>query len=337
LQKAKDGQDFAELARQFSEGPSKDQGGYLGTFRREAMVKPFADKAFSMNAGEISEPVKTQFGWHIIKVEKVNEAATTSLADATEEIRKKLTAERSKNLAYDMAESVFDAAFESGELAAAAAENNLALHTTDFFTRRDPPKDIPKKAEFAEVAFNLAEQEFSDIQDFGDGYYIMEVVEKRPAQIPDLETVAQKVRDDLVKEKKEAKARKDAEAVLAALKDGAALAEAGREFGLTPQSTGFFKRNEAIPNIGFERDLSRTAFELSEQNRLPEEVFKGRKGYYVIEFSQRKAPELEAFEKEKEDIEKRLLQQKQFKIFEAWLEQIKDRSEIVVEKEFLRS
>jgi len=80
LDMAKGGQDFAELAKKYSEGPTKAQGGNLGAFRREAMVKPFADKAFSMKPGEISEPVRTRFGWHIIKVEKVNPEKTSSLS-----------------------------------------------------------------------------------------------------------------------------------------------------------------------------------------------------------------------------------------------------------------
>jgi peptidyl-prolyl cis-trans isomerase D len=337
LQKAKDGQDFTELARQFSEGPSKDQGGYLGTFRREAMVKPFADKAFSMQAGEVSEPVKTQFGWHLIKVEQVNEASTTALADAKGDIREKLTAERSKNLAYDAAVSVYDATFEGDQLEAVAAEYKLTPTTSEFFTRQDPPKGVQKKAEFAAAAFALAEGEISEIQDFGDGFYIMEIVEKRPAEIPELSAVAQKVEADLIAEKKDEKAKADAEAVLAALKDGAALQEIGKQFDLNPAATGFFKRNDAIPDIGYERDLARVAFELSERNSLPAEVFKGRKGYFVIQFNQRKAPAMDAFDKEKAGIKEQLLQQKRFKTFEAWLEQLKNRSEIVVEPNFLKS
>lgn len=337
LQKAKDGQDFAELAKQFSEGPSKDKGGYLGTFRREAMVKPFSDKAFVMKAGDISDPVKTQFGWHIIKVEKVNDASTTSLVDATDTIRQKLAADHSKNVAYDSAESVFDATFEGDSLESISAEQNLSLITTDFFTRQSPPKGVQKEAEFAGAAFNLIEGEVSDIQDFGDGYYIMEVVEKRPSQIPELSGVAQKVKADLIRDKKDEKAKADAEAVLAALKDGVPPQEAGREFDLKPAVTGFFKRNEAIPNIGYERDLARMAFELSDQNKLPQEVVKGRKGYYVIQFNQRKAPAMDEFDKEKTGIKQQLLQQKRFKTFEAWLEQIKNRSEIVIESGFLNS
>jgi peptidyl-prolyl cis-trans isomerase D len=301
------------------------------------MVKSFSDKAFAMKAGEISDPVKTQFGWHIIKVEKVNEANTTTLADASGDIRKKLATEGSRSLAYDKAESIYDAVFEGDQLESLAAEYNLTLVTTEFFTRRNPPKGIQKKAEFAGAAFNLPEGEVSDIQDFGDGYYILEAVEKLPAQIPELSAVEQKVKADLSKEKKDEKAKADAEAVLAALKDGVPVVEVAKEFDLKPAVTGFFKRNDAIPNIGYERDISRTAFELTEQNKLPAKVFKGSKGYYVIQFRQRKMPATEEFEKEKAAIIERLLQQKRFKIFEAWLEQIKNRSEIVVESDFLNS
>ena len=147
----------------------------------------------------------------------------------------------------------------------------------------------------------------------------------------------QKVKADLIRDKKDEKAKVDAEAVLAALKDGASPQEVGQKFDLKPAATGFFKRNDAIPNIGYERDLARLAFELSDQNKLPKEVVKGRKGYYVVQFNQRKAPAMEEFDKEKAGIKEQLLQQKRFKTFEAWLEQIKNRSEIVIESGFLNS
>jgi len=89
LKKAREDNDFAELAKQYSEGPTKVKGGYLGAFKYEDMVQPFSDKAFSMKAGEISDLVRTQFGWHIIKVEKVNEASTVSFDSAKQKIQKK--------------------------------------------------------------------------------------------------------------------------------------------------------------------------------------------------------------------------------------------------------
>ena len=336
LKKARGDQDFAELAKQYSEGPSKDKGGHLGSFRRDAMVKPFADKAFAMQAGEISDPVRTQFGWHIIKVEQVNEATVTTLTDAKDKISQKLTDEYAKQLAYDEAESIFDATFEGDRLESVAADHQLVIHTTDFFARNGgPSKGVQNKSEFARVAFELPEGETSEIQDFGDGYYLLEIIEKRPARIPELKAVEKKVRADLVKEKKGEKATIDAEALLSALKDGADLTAASKEFDLKAQSTGFFKRNDAIPNIGFERNISGVAFGLSAQNSLPQEIIDGPKGYYVIKFKQRKAPAMADFAKEKDGIQNRLLQQKRFKAFQAWLEQRKKSSEIVIEESFL--
>jgi peptidyl-prolyl cis-trans isomerase D len=336
LKKAREGQDFAELAKQYSEGPSKDKGGHLGSFRREAMVKPFADKAFSMQAGDISEPVRTRFGWHIIRVEKVNEASVTSLADAKDQIRKQLTDEYAKQLAYDGAEYIFDATYEGDKLEAVAAENQHAVHTTDFFSSSGgPAKGVQNKAAFAKAAFELPEGEISEIQDFGDGYYLMEIIEKRPAQIPELATVEEKVRADLIKEKQGERAKEDAEALLAALKDGVDMGAATKEFDLKAQSTGFFKRNDSIPNIGFERSISSVAFELSAQNALPQEVIDGPKGYYVIKFKEKKAPSMDDFDKEKEGIQNRLLQQKKFKTMQAWLDQRKKSSEIVIEEDLL--
>ena len=337
LKKARAGEDFAELAKQYSEDPSKDKGGYLGSFKREAMVKPFADKAFSMESGEISDPVQTRFGWHLIKVEKVNEATSTPLTGAKDDIRKKLADERAKQLAYDAAESVFDAAFEGLSLEEIVADQQLTVNTTDFFTRQGPPKDVPDPAGFVKVAFDLPEDQVSDILELGDGYYLLEIVAKQAARIPEFAEVEEKVKADLVSEKKNEKARTDAETLLSALKDGGTIEAAAKEFDLTPKSTGFFKRNGAIPNIGFERDLSQAAFELTDKSPLPQEVFRGDKGFYVIHFKQRKTPSMEEFDKEKANVRERLMQQKRSETLRAWLEQMKSSSEIVVEGGFLES
>jgi parvulin-like peptidyl-prolyl isomerase len=61
--------DFAQLAEEKSEGPSAENGGDLGFFGRGDMVKPFEREAFDMDVGEVSDPVKTEFGWHLIKKE----------------------------------------------------------------------------------------------------------------------------------------------------------------------------------------------------------------------------------------------------------------------------
>ncbi len=332
---AKEGQDFAELARKYSEGPTKAKGGYLGTFRREEMVKPFSDKAFSMNAGDISEPVRTAFGWHIIKVEKVNPAKTLSLDEAEADIRKKLMADRSKNIAYDEAEAVYDATFESQNLDSIAADRNLKIQTTEFFTQKNPPREIKNAARFAATAFNLPINELSAVQDFADGYYLLEVIDKVQPQIPELKTVEQKVSDDLLKEKQDQRARDEANSLLTELKNGQTLASVSQKFKIPVKQTGFFKRNSSIPEIGAESDIARIAFKLSGEHKLAEEIIKGQKGYYVISFRKRQEPSLEGFEKEKAVIRDRLLQQKTIKTVDAWLTRLRSESEISIEEGLL--
>jgi peptidyl-prolyl cis-trans isomerase C len=82
------GADFAETAKAKSTGPSGPNGGDLSFFKREQMVKPFADAAFAMQPGEVSkEPVQTQFGWHVIKVEERRTSEPPSFEESVEELR----------------------------------------------------------------------------------------------------------------------------------------------------------------------------------------------------------------------------------------------------------
>jgi len=335
LKMAREGKKFDELAKKYSEGPTRDRGGYLGTFKREAMVRPFADKAFSMKAGEISEPVRTRFGWHIINAEKVNEASILSFDDAKKKIQKKLIEAKAKNLAYDEAEAVSDVSFEGDDLLKSAKQRNLKILMTDFFTKKGPEKGIKNPAKFASAAFNLAVMEITDIQEFEDGYYILQVIEKIPEKIPELKQVKEKVRVDLIQEKQEAKAKEDATTFLTALKSGKSMIAESKQFNLTPTTTGFFKRNDSTPKIGFDREVSKAAFQLTPEKKLPEKLIKGTKGYYVIQLRDRKTPEFEEVDKEKTSIKQKLLQQKKIRVFDAFLAQIRSNSEITIKEGFL--
>lgn len=87
-QELKNGADFAELAKKETKDPSgKASGGDLGWFTKEQMVPEFADAAFKLNPGQVSEPVKSGFGWHIIKLEEKREKAPPSFEEVKDRIR----------------------------------------------------------------------------------------------------------------------------------------------------------------------------------------------------------------------------------------------------------
>ncbi len=328
------GKDFGELATLYSEDEgSRAEGGFLGAFRREAVVAPFADAAFALKPGEISAPVRTQFGWHLIKVEKVNEGRSRGFDEVKAEIAARLAAERARNLAYDEAEALADAAAGTADLGQAAAGRRMEALTTEFFSRRQPVAGIDPAAAFAQAAFQLPRNEVSEVLELGGDYFVLQVVEQRPARIPELAEVEARVRQELIREKQTEQAGREARALLEELKAGAAFEQAAKKIGATVETTGFFKRSGSVPDAGVAPEVVRAAFALSEREPLPAEPVRTSEGYSVIRFRERKPPAPEGLAADREQIRSRLLQQKKSEAWAAWLEQLRQASTIEIKRE----
>jgi parvulin-like peptidyl-prolyl isomerase len=269
-------------------------------------------------------------------VEKVNEAAQTSFEAAKDDIRRKIAMADARTLAYDEAGAVYDVSFEGDDLVRAAEERDLSLKTTALFTRQGPAKGIRDRAEFAKAAFALKPMEISEINEFSDGYYLLQVLENIPAKVPELEAVQGEVRADVIQQKRDQRAKEDAAAFLEALRAGGeSMAEKSSAVGRPMQNTGFFKRGAQIPQIGYAQEISQAAFLLTETAPLADSPLKGPIGYYVIRLKDRREPPTEEFSGQRADIEQNLRQQKEQRAFSEWLAQVKEKSEISIEQDFV--
>ena len=208
------------------------------------------------------------------------------------------------------------------------------VKVTPWFTASGIESGVADSRKFTSVAFSMEPNEISEIQELDDGYYIEQVVEKDPGRIPELSEVKEKVERDLIREKQSASAESDAKKLLASLKEKgeSALTAEGKKYVF--QSTGFFERNKAIPEIGWERDLSQAAFQLSTNKPYADDVIQGGKGFYVIRLKDRRLPEMQEYDKEKTAIKERLLSQKKMQALDTWLQQVKNDSEITIQEGF---
>jgi peptidyl-prolyl cis-trans isomerase D len=127
---------FAELAKQHSQDPgSAARGGDLGTFAREAMVKPFADAVFSMKPGEVRGPVESEFGYHIIQLKGIASANKVGFDEVKAAIVQELRQQEGQRRFADAAERFSNLVYERPEsLEPAAKEFGLALQTSDWIT-----------------------------------------------------------------------------------------------------------------------------------------------------------------------------------------------------------
>ncbi|MDI6797259.1 MAG: SurA N-terminal domain-containing protein [Desulfatibacillaceae bacterium] len=333
-QRARDGEDFARLATEHSHCPSASQGGYLGVFERDSMVKPFSDAAFSMEAGEISDPVRTLFGWHIIKVENVNEARIKTLDEVRETIRATLAKRQAQEMAYEAAIRAVDVSLGVWSMEETAKILGLEPISTGFFTAKGPLREIPSFELFSKTAFDLREQAFSRIVETPEGYYFMQVLERRPSTIPAFAEVKDKVRADLIAKKRLEVAGQDALAFAQALKQGASMEDLAAEKGLEIKSTGLFERNRPIPEIGFEPKVSLAAFGLSEQAPFTQEAVEGNDLFFVLRLAGQAFPEPVEFEQEKDMIVAQLLDIKRREQIESLGEQLRAQADIVMEARY---
>ena len=265
LKEAKAGADFAALAKKYSEDePNARQGGDLDYFARGRMVPEFEAAAFSMAPGEISGLVKTQFGFHIIKVTAKKPAMTRNVDDPA--VYKEIEAQALKDLAA--AQLIEDGAALAREgttpqlLDRAAAARGLKVEESDFFSRGGLVPSLDIADPVSAVSFEMADTAVSEPTDAPFGQVLFYVSGKRAAFIPKLGDVRSTVRDDVIRERAMMLAKKKADEMAAQLKAAPDFQKAAKAAGLEVVSTQPLAREAVIPNVGKSPAIDAAAFSL---------------------------------------------------------------------------
>lgn len=203
LARIRGGEDFAAVASETSEDPgSKAQGGDLGFFARGQMVPPFEEVAFSLEPGKVSEVVKTDFGFHVIRVEERKAAEERSFDDAAREIAEELVREdRARELVGEQAAALAEAVRGGKTLVDAARALGVEIQRPDWITRR-PDGFVPgvgAAPELVVAAFALTSEQPTSPRLFeaGGKKVMVELLERRAPTPEELATDLPAERDRL--------------------------------------------------------------------------------------------------------------------------------------------
>ncbi|MFH1935051.1 MAG: SurA N-terminal domain-containing protein, partial [Pseudomonadota bacterium] len=300
LEEARKGNDFATLAKKYSEGPTKSEGGDLGYFTAGRMVKPFEDTAFKMKKGEISDLVRTRFGYHIIKVEDVKEARTKALDEVRDQISKILLKTGSAELAHEYALSLIDQMPYDADLAKYTAERELKVMYTGDFSQDQRIPGIGGDDKLRQSLFSLRKGETSELLELKGKFYIFQIADRKESYLPEMAEVTDKLRDEYIAYRSAEEAKAAAESYLTALKEGKAWDELAKEKHLEPEDTELFTRRGPVPKIGHAPDLLETAFSLNRNKRYPDTIFKNDNGAFVIRWEASEGIDESKYQEEKD-------------------------------------
>lgn len=338
-EKAVNKEDFSKLAKTYSQGPSAASGGYLGRFDKTSMVKPFADAAFAMKAGDISQPVRTPYGWHIIKVTDKTPENVTPFETARPEIQKELAASQIQNLAYNKAEDAYDAVLDGDSFEQVALVAGKAPVTTPAFTALGTElKDmgLSDPGEFATVAFSLVDNEISEVKKIRNNYYLMHVLEKIDPALLAYADVKDNIVDTLTADLKKQAARKAAESMLEKLgNDAPSLEKLADDNHFKVENSKMFTRNQAVPGITGSESIAEAAFTLDEKNPVYKQVVEAFGKFYIISLKEKQAPDAAAVADNLDNVKQKIEARKQQDYYSQWLTAQKEKADIRINTDII--
>ncbi|MPZ76679.1 MAG: hypothetical protein GEU77_09140 [Deltaproteobacteria bacterium] len=332
FQEARGGKNFAELAKRESDDPSSTQGGDVGWLNQGELPDPLEKQLFTLSKGEISEPIETPTGFHIVKVEDTREEKTQTLREATPAITRELKLEKGKYEAAKIADRDREKAVSGSDLAKLAQESGVTVKTTGLFSNGEVLPEIGSVQDFYKNALSLRATELSPVIEGPKAYYILKVRERKETFIPPLEAVRGKIEKGLKESKAYEKAVQKANELLDQLKKENNLAKIARANDLRLEETGWFPRNtEQLPKVGELQGLPAGGLAISAQRPIAEKVYTQNDTVFLFAFKDSQNANMEQFEKDKKSLMQQALAERRQRILLKFKDDLKAKAKIEVQ------
>jgi peptidyl-prolyl cis-trans isomerase D len=331
LAEARGGKNFAELARKESEDPSAEKGGEIGWLNQGQLPEALDKQIFALAKGEISEPIETPLGFHIVKVEDIKEEKTLSLAEARPVITRELKLEKGKYEAAKIADRDREKAASGNDLAKAAQESGLSPKTTRLFSEGEVLPEIGPTQDFYKTALSLRANEVSSVIEGPNAYYILKVKERKEAFVPPLEEVRGKIEKGLKESKAYELAVQKATDLLDQLKKEPNLAKLARDKKLKLEETGWFARNtQQLPKVGELQNLTVGSLAVSARKPIADKIFTQSDAAFVFAFKDAQAADMAQFEKDKSQLMQQALAEARQRILIKFKDELKAKAKIEI-------
>ena len=324
-QAKKKGANFEDLAKKYSEDPgSKAKGGDLGWIVQGQTVPEFEKAAFSLPKGDVSDLIKTQYGFHIIKILDKETAHTKPFEEVKDSIRGPLQLQKVDQQAASVADKMSSQIRQSNKvtLDELAQQYHLSVAETHPVAANDPVLELGNSQDIKDQIVRLRSGELSTPIRTDRGYVVLSLKQVIPAHPGTLEEVREKVIADIKQQKSTQLARAKADDLVKRVKAGEKFDTAAKAIGLDPKMSDLFARNGSLPGVGSGKLLA-PVFQLKQgEVGSPMEI---ASSWFAYQVADKVEPNPADFEAQKKTITDTLLQQKRNLAFEAFRTSLEER------------
>jgi peptidyl-prolyl cis-trans isomerase D len=335
LQQVKTGADFAELAKKYSEDEgSKPNGGDLDYFSRGRMVPEFEAAAFALEVGQVSDLVKSQFGFHIIKVVDKKPAVTRSLDEVRPQIEEQLKRQRADQQIATRATELAAGMSTSADLDRVARENGFMVTESEFFGRDDPVPGLGPAPQVAAAAFMLNGDAVNGPITTPRGPVFIALAGTRDPYTPTLDQVKDRVREDVIRTQATELSRQRASQIAAALRSASDFAAAAKAQGFEAKDTQLIARGAPLPDVGVSAAVDKVAFSLPVGG--VSEPITTNDATVIVRVAERDEVTPDELQNGRETFREQLLSERRGLFFSSYMAKAKERMRIEIRDDVVR-